>query len=614
MQDNLFENIKRKIPRKTLQNIQDSYSRALGISSIILDRNGEPFTEMSNSLMFANTTYSKFGAQHLINIFKEEKKNQKDKSGPTIAPLTRNVYLFSIPILVGRDVFGHVIGGYVRLSNPNLQACRDEARILNVGFEEYLEMILELPLFTGSRLEESANLIKLVTQLVFTQTIKNKNFKEKELEMDELQEIWEQEIMDKSKTIVKAEKKFEELFNSINDGIYQSNKEGEFAIINKAGANILGYDSAEELIGFPVVKLYKDKTMRKEYLRRIQKTNELKSFIIEMKKKNGEFVYVEDDSKIILDKDNKYNGVEGVFRDVTEEHIRRKEIEESKEEMDKVIDLLPIGIVIVGADAKLKFYNAKAANIFGLNKKQIDDIELENLITISYIDKLHIKKNLIKNGLIDKYTLYTNTIKGDLLNLEISIKPHRYKGEDCYLIALNKLSNPHSINKLILSLTEHSNQKDACQNYITGLSNFINTHNIELLVKEKNNYTYHKLRQNLKDIYNNNAIINVKDISNILKSSNDNYIISDNPLTKNKNKSLNTVVMPLVIGEEIYGYLLITLKLKDPLKNTQVKLISKINKHFIKILAELSTNINNRKQRSFIQSKIKQLYSFTNGK
>ena len=57
---------------------------------------------------------------------------------------------------------------------------------------------------------------------------------------------------------------FAEFFDGIPAAIYRTTLEGKLVYCNKAFAQIFGFDSAEELIGYPVIEFYRNKKDRIE--------------------------------------------------------------------------------------------------------------------------------------------------------------------------------------------------------------------------------------------------------------------------------------------------------------------------------------------------------------
>ncbi|MBI5677067.1 MAG: HAMP domain-containing protein, partial [Planctomycetes bacterium] len=92
---------------------------------------------------------------------------------------------------------------------------------------------------------------------------------------------------EKTKEIAASEKRYRELFNSVKEGIYQSEPgvEGVFTFINKAGAELLGYSSPEEVIGTKVKSIYVDTEDRRRLCEKLEKDGVWREFVSIKKKK-----------------------------------------------------------------------------------------------------------------------------------------------------------------------------------------------------------------------------------------------------------------------------------------------------------------------------------------
>lgn len=118
------------------------------------------------------------------------------------------------------------------------------------------------------------------------------------------------------KSLQKEEKKYRDLFDNAVDGIYRSTSEGRFIEVNAALVKMLGYDSKEELLAIDIKKdLYIDINDRD--LIDLDENQEDKC-IIQLRKKNGSPIWVEDSGKIVTDTKGNIIFHDGILRDISE--------------------------------------------------------------------------------------------------------------------------------------------------------------------------------------------------------------------------------------------------------------------------------------------------------
>ena len=116
--------------------------------------------------------------------------------------------------------------------------------------------------------------------------------------------------------------------NSV-EGIFQTTLEGEFIYANPALVKMLGYASQDEL--FSEIKdidnqLFVDPERRKELIRVIKKAELVHNFEYQVYKKNGEIIWLNENTRAEKDKKGKISYLEGSAEVVTtrkdaEEHI-----------------------------------------------------------------------------------------------------------------------------------------------------------------------------------------------------------------------------------------------------------------------------------------------------
>ncbi|MCF6155087.1 MAG: PAS domain S-box protein [Candidatus Brocadia sp.] len=153
-------------------------------------------------------------------------------------------------------------------------------------------------------------------------------------------------LEEKTKALANSEKRYRELFNSVKEGVYQSEptEDGIFISINKAGTEILGYKSPEEVIGMKVKDIYVNPEDRRKVVEILAKKGIWKSFTSLCKRKNGELFYMERTSNLVTDENGNPIRIDGIFRDITERKRLEMELQESELHHRQLLKSLKEGI------------------------------------------------------------------------------------------------------------------------------------------------------------------------------------------------------------------------------------------------------------------------------
>lgn len=114
-----------------------------------------------------------------------------------------------------------------------------------------------------------------------------------------------------------AERKYREIYESVQDVIYETNYEGVLTSISPSINAYIGR-RAEELIGKPVWELFADPNDYEDLNNEILTKGELKNYEIRIKKNDGEILIGSFNAQVVFNTQFQAIGTRGVARDVTE--------------------------------------------------------------------------------------------------------------------------------------------------------------------------------------------------------------------------------------------------------------------------------------------------------
>ena len=130
----------------------------------------------------------------------------------------------------------------------------------------------------------------------------------------------------------RAEEKYRSIFENAIEGIFQTTVDGRFVTANPAMARMLGYESPEELLGAISNirnQLYVEPERREEFYRRALRDGFVGGFEVQMRRKDGNPVWVSANARVIYDAGGSILCYEGAVEDITE----RKRAEEALREI-----------------------------------------------------------------------------------------------------------------------------------------------------------------------------------------------------------------------------------------------------------------------------------------
>lgn len=110
-----------------------------------------------------------------------------------------------------------------------------------------------------------------------------------------------------------------DFMNSIPVAVYRTTIEGKMVYCNRAFARIFGFESIGDLIGYPVIKLYRNKKDRGALIHSIMQRGRVTDLPIAFVKQDGTPIWCAVCAKAVLDDDGIVVHLDGLIRDITDE-------------------------------------------------------------------------------------------------------------------------------------------------------------------------------------------------------------------------------------------------------------------------------------------------------
>ena len=115
----------------------------------------------------------------------------------------------------------------------------------------------------------------------------------------------------------RAEEKYRGIFENAVEGVFQSSPQGGFITANPALAQMLGYETPQELMASVRdinTQLYVDANVRDEIMQLIETQNFVKNYFLQMRRKDGSLIWVTQHARAVRDDDGCVLYYEGLSR------------------------------------------------------------------------------------------------------------------------------------------------------------------------------------------------------------------------------------------------------------------------------------------------------------
>jgi len=198
----------------------------------------------------------------------------------------------------------------------------------------------------------------------------------------------------------KSEKLYRSVIDNIHDVFYRTDAEGRLAMVSPSGVRLLGYGSAEVMVGRPNEEFWFDPEGRQEFMDRIRLYGFVADYEVVLKRKDGEPVLVATSSGFYRDEQGTVLGVEGIFRDITERKRTEEQLRQSEDKFSRLFKLSPDAISLSDPDSGLLVeINDAYASLTGYEQAElVGKTSLEMGLFVNPQSRMRVVEELKRTG------------------------------------------------------------------------------------------------------------------------------------------------------------------------------------------------------------------------
>src|SRR6202163_1590166 len=172
------------------------------------------------------------------------------------------------------------------------------------------------------------------------------------------------------------EARFTELFETLQEGIYIINLDGDILDANPALVRMLGYDSKEELLACRVPDIFHDRDERKSLKNEIERQPILQGREITLTRKDGTSLICLNTAAAVRDDAGTVIRYQGALMDVTASRVMERRLHQQQEFARRLIDSFPDLIFVLDNAASYTFVSPRVMEVLGFEPEEIRETEL----------------------------------------------------------------------------------------------------------------------------------------------------------------------------------------------------------------------------------------------
>jgi two-component system NtrC family sensor kinase len=247
-----------------------------------------------------------------------------------------------------------------------------------------------------------------------------------------------------------AERRYRELFDNIQEGLFFSTPEGRFVEVNDAMVNMFGYDSREELLQVDIAsQIYFSPEQRHRHAEVMEKDGHMRNFEATLRRKNGSPIYVLINAFGMYDNLGRLLQIRGLMLDVTGLHTYQSELHRERDFSGKILSNTQ-SLILVADTAGLISYANRRWYEAGFEQSELLGRPLLELAAPGFVRPLaDALQAILRGGQVDNLELQVMRGNGHVGQFSVNLSPMR-----------DEQGNVNSIVVVMTDITDSSDLRD----------------------------------------------------------------------------------------------------------------------------------------------------------
>ncbi len=158
-----------------------------------------------------------------------------------------------------------------------------------------------------------------------------------------------------------AERRYRELFDSIQEGLFFATPDGRFLDVNDAMVRMLGYASREELLRADVgPHLYPAPAARERFLSKLAEYGVLRNYEETLRRKDGTLLHTLQNITAVRDATGRIAQIRGLMLDVTEQRTFQSQLQRERDFNQKILNTTQSMILVLDTAGLISYANRRS--------------------------------------------------------------------------------------------------------------------------------------------------------------------------------------------------------------------------------------------------------------
>jgi PAS domain S-box-containing protein len=223
-----------------------------------------------------------------------------------------------------------------------------------------------------------------------------------------------------------AERRYRELFDNIQEGLFFATPNGQFLDVNDAMVRMLGYDSREELLRADVSPhLYPTLAAKDRFLHAIAERGVLRNYEETLRRKDGGLLHTLQNISAVRDPQGRVIQIRGLMLDVTDQKMFQSQLQRERDFNQKILNTTQSMILVLDTVGLISYANRRCYEA-GYKEGELIGHRLVDWVEVTHRDEFEAALQTTANGQqVENLELRVRRGDASMGHFSISLSPMR---------------------------------------------------------------------------------------------------------------------------------------------------------------------------------------------
>src|SRR5215472_5143218 len=184
-----------------------------------------------------------------------------------------------------------------------------------------------------------------------------------------------------------AERRYRELFDNVQEGVFFASPEGHFIEVNDALVRMLGYQTREDVLKLNLQnEVYVSAVQRRDILRQLNTDGAVQNFEVALRRRDGSMIHALENAFVVKDAQGKTLQYRGVFLDITDVKNFQAQLQRERDFTSKILNNTQTVIIVADTAGLVSYANRRSYEAGGFHPDELVGYRLDNIIAPSHSD------------------------------------------------------------------------------------------------------------------------------------------------------------------------------------------------------------------------------------